>query len=90
MIQNMQWGKGSPLASATTFIHKLCLSEVDLIERMAWLYNGTTAIHKLALHETQDPRDSGSAVPAFHWCVRERAGDCEGERKGKLWLYYTF
>lgn len=67
----MQWGTGSPLASATTFIHKLCLTEVDLIERMARLYNGTTAIHKLALHETQDPRDSGSAVPAFHWCVRE-------------------
>lgn len=83
MIQNMQWGKGSPLASATTFIHKLCLTEVDLIERMAWLYNGTTAIHKLALHKTQDPRDSGSAVQ------RERAGDCEGERKGKLWWYYT-
>ena len=36
----------SPLASAATFIHKLCLSEVDLIERMAWLCKGTRAIHK--------------------------------------------
>lgn len=33
-----------PVSLATTFIHKLCLTEVDLIERMARLYNGTTAI----------------------------------------------
>lgn len=36
----------SPLASAAAFIHKLCLSEVDLIERTAWLCNMTRAIHK--------------------------------------------
>lgn len=54
---------------------------MDLIERMARLYNGTTAIHKLALHETQDPRDSGSAVPAFHWCVREREQETVRERE---------
>lgn len=36
----------SSFASAAAFIHKLCLSEVDLIESMAWLCNWTRAIHK--------------------------------------------
>lgn len=62
-IQNMQWGKRSPLASAATFIHKLCLWEVDLIERTAWLYNTAKAIHNCGTYMRR--RILGILV---HWC----------------------
>lgn len=70
----------SPLASAAVFIHKLCLSEVDLIERTAWLYNMTRAIHKW------DAWSSGFWFTGTHssllWCVYVCHTESEAEKDG--------